>query len=143
MTTSSRAGLGLVKTFEGCKLTAYLCPAGVPTIGYGRTTGVKLGQKITQAQADAWVVEEYDEFEARVRRIVKVPLTANQLGALTSFAYNLGSGALASSTLLRLLNGGDYSGAAAQFARWNKAGGKVLAGLTKRRAAEAALFLKT
>lgn len=142
MTNSSRAGLGLVKTFEGCKLTAYLCPAGVPTIGYGRTTGVKLGQKITQAQADAWVVEEYDEFEARVRRIVQVPLTANQLGALTSFAYNLGSGALASSTLLRLLNEGDYAGAAAQFGRWNKAGGKVLAGLTKRRAAEAALFLK-
>ncbi len=142
MTNSSRAGLGLVKTFEGCKLTAYLCPAGVPTIGYGRTTGVKLGQKITQAQADAWVVREYDEFEARVRRIVQVPLTANQLGALTSFAYNLGSGALASSTLLRLLNGGDYAGAAAQFGRWNKAGGKVLAGLTKRRAAEAALFLK-
>ncbi len=74
--------------------------------------------------------------------MVKVPLTANQLGALTSFAYNLGSGALASSTLLKLLNAGDYAGAAAQFARWNKARGKTLAGLTKRRAAEAALFLK-
>ncbi len=142
MTNSSRAGLGLVKTFEGCKLTAYLCPAGVPTIGYGRTTGVKLGQKITQAQADAWVVSEYDEFEAKVRRIVTVPLTDNQLGALTSFAYNLGTGALASSTLLRLLNAGDYAGAAAQFGRWNKAGSKVLAGLTKRRTAEAALFAK-
>lgn len=142
MTNSSRAGLGLVKTFEGCKLTAYLCPAGLPTIGYGRTTGVKLGQKITQAQADAWVVSEYDEFEAKVRRIVTVPLTDNQLGALTSFAYNLGTGALASSTLLRLLNAGDYAGAAAQFGRWNKAGSKVLAGLTKRRTAEAALFAK-
>ncbi len=132
----------LIKQFEGCKLTAYLCPAGNPTIGYGRTTGVKLGQTITQAQADAWVVEEYDAFEARVRRIVTVPLTPNQLGALVSFAYNVGTGALASSTLLRLLNAGDYKGTAAQFARWNKAGGKVLAGLTKRRAAEAALFLR-
>jgi lysozyme len=142
MQQSSRAGLGLVKTSEGCKLTAYLCPAGIPTIGYGRTRGVKLGQSCTQAQADAWVEQEYDEFEAGVRKLVKVPLTANQLGALTSFAYNLGLGNLASSTLLRLLNQGDYAGAAAQFARWNKAAGRVLAGLTKRRAAEAALFVK-
>lgn len=142
MQASSRAGLSLIKQFEGCKLSAYLCPAGIPTIGYGRTTGVKLGQTITQSQADAWVVEEYDAFEARVYRIVTVPLTANQLGALVSFAYNVGTGALASSTLLRLLNAGDYKGAAAQFARWNKAGGRVLAGLTKRRAAEAALFLR-
>lgn len=134
--------MGLIKQSEGCKLSAYLCPEGIPTIGYGRTTGVKLGQTITQAQADTWVVEEYDAFEARVRRIVTVPLTANQLGALVSFAYNLGVSALASSTLLRLLNAGDYKGAAAQFARWNRAGGRVLAGLTKRRAAEAALFVK-
>lgn len=142
MEQSSRAGLGLVKTFEGCKLSAYLCPANVPTIGYGRTRGVKLGQTITQAQADAWLEEEYDEFEAGVRKLVKVPLTANQLGALTSFAYNLGLGNLKASTLLKLLNARDYDGAAAQFARWNKAAGRVLAGLTKRRAAEAALFSK-
>lgn len=142
MQNVSRAGLGLVKSFEGCKLAAYLCPAGVPTIGYGRTRGVKLGQTCTQAQADAWVQQEYDEFEAGVRKLVKVPLTANQLGALASFAYNLGIGNLKSSTLLKLLNGGDYPGAAAQFARWNRASGQVLAGLTKRRAAEAALFLK-
>lgn len=142
MEQSSRAGLGLVKTFEGCKLSAYLCPANIPTIGYGRTRGVKLGQTITQAQADAWLVEEYDEFEAGVRKLVKVPLTANQLGALTSFAYNLGLGNLKSSTLLKLLNARDYDGAAAQFARWNKAAGRVLAGLTKRRAAEVALFSK-
>ena len=142
MQNVSRAGLGLVKSFEGFREKAYLCPAGVPTIGYGRTLGVKLGQTCTQAQADAWVQEEYDEFEAAVRKLVKVPLTPNQLGALTSFAYNLGVGNLGSSTLLKLLNGGDYAGAAAQFARWNKASGKALAGLTKRRAAEAALFLK-
>ena len=134
--------MSLIKQFEGCKLTAYLCPAGKWTIGYGRTTNVKKGDTCSQAQADAWVVEEYDAFEARVRRIVTVPLTANQLGALVSFAYNLGVGALRDSTLLRLLNAGDYKGAAAQFARWDKAGGRVLAGLTKRRAAEAALFLQ-
>lgn len=119
-----------------------MCPAGVPTIGYGRTTGVRLGQKITQAQADAWLVQEYDTFEAQVRALVKVPLTANQLGALTSFAYNLGVGALRSSTLLKKLNAGDYQGAGAEFAKWVKAGGKTLTGLVRRRAAEAALFAK-
>lgn len=143
MTNSSRAGLGLVKTFEGCRLKAYLCPAGILTIGYGRTTNVKRGDTCTQAQADAWLVAEYDAFEAKVRSLVKVPLTANQLGALVSFAYNVGVVALGSSTLLRLLNQGDYAGAAAQFSRWNKAAGRVLAGLTTRRAAEAALFVKS
>ncbi len=142
MTTSSRAGLGLIKTSEGCKLSAYLCPAGHWTIGYGRTTNVKKGDTCTQAQADAWLLQEYDAFERKVRALLKVPVTENQLGALVSFAYNVGDGALGSSTLLRLLNAGDYAGAAAQFARWNKAAGKALAGLTKRRAAEAALFAK-
>lgn len=142
MTNSSRAGLALIKTYEGCKLTAYLCPAGKWTIGYGRTTNVKKGDTCSQAQADAWLLEEYEAFESKVRALVKVALTANQLGALVSFAYNVGVGALKDSTLLRLLNAADYSGAAAQFARWNKGGGKVLPGLVKRRAAEAALFSK-
>ena len=142
MTNSSRAGLALIKTYEGCKLTAYLCPAGKWTIGYGRTTNVKKGDTCSQAQADAWLPEEYDAFESKVRALVKVALTANQLGALVSFAYNVGVGALKDSTLLRLLNAADYSGAAAQFARWTKGGGKVLPGLVKRRAAEAALFSK-
>lgn len=142
MTNSSRAGLPLIKQFEGCRLAAYLCPAGVWTIGWGRTTNVKRGDTCTQAQADAWLVAEYDAFEKKVSGLVRVPVTSNQLGALVSFAYNVGVGALGSSTLLRLLNAGDHAGAAAQFARWNKAGGKALAGLTKRRAAEAALFVR-
>lgn len=142
MSTSSRAGLGLVKSFEGCELKAYLCPAGIWTIGYGRTTNVKRGDTCTQAQADAWLVQEYDAVEKKVKALVKVSLTANQLGALVSFAYNVGTGALGSSTLLRLLNAGDYAGAADQFARWNKAAGRVLAGLSRRREAEAALFRK-
>lgn len=136
-----RVGLNLIKSFEGCKLTAYLCPANVWTIGWGRTTGVKRGQTISQAQADSWLEEGYDAFERKVLASVKVPLTDNQLGALVSFAYNVGIGALKSSTLLRLLNAGDYRAASMQFARWNKAGGRVLRGLTRRRAAEAALFI--
>ena len=143
MVTSTRNGLALIRQYEGCKLTAYLCPAKVWTIGWGRTTNVKQGDTCTQAQADAWLNEEYDAFEKKVRALVKVPVTANQLGALVSFAYNVGVGALGSSTLLKLLNAKNYVGAAGQFARWNKAGGKVLAGLTKRRASEAALFVKS
>lgn len=142
MTQSSRKGLGLIQQFEGCKLSAYLCPAGVWTIGWGRTINVKRGDSCTQAQADAWLVQEYDAFERKVRALIKVAVTPNQLGALVSFAYNVGVGALQFSTLLRLLNQGDHAGAAAQFARWNKAGGKTLAGLTRRRKAEADLFVQ-
>tara|TARA_A100001391_G_scaffold201791_1_gene189674 strand:- start:1556 stop:1987 length:432 start_codon:yes stop_codon:yes gene_type:complete len=142
MTQSSRKGLDLIKQFEGCKLSAYLCPAGVWTIGWGRTTNVKRGDTCTQAQADAWLVQEYDAFEQKVRALIKVAVTPNQLGALVSFAYNVGVGALQSSTLIRLLNQGDYAGAAAQFARWNRAAGKTLAGLTRRRKAEADLFVQ-
>ncbi|WIA55086.1 lysozyme [Sphingobium sp. WTD-1] len=119
----------------------------MPTIGWGFTTWngkkVQLGQKITQAEADAALIKEYDAYEAQVRALVKVPVSANQLGALVSFAFNVGVGALRSSTLLRMLNAGNYAGAAQQFARWDKAGGRVLAGLTKRRAAEAMLFVKS
>jgi lysozyme len=142
METSTRNGLSIIRQFEGCKLKAYLCPAGVWTIGWGRTANVKRGDICSQEQADKWLVQEYDAFEKKVRALVKVPVTANQLGALVSFAYNIGTGALGSSTLLKKLNAGDYAGAAGQFARWNKAGGRILAGLTKRRAAEATLFLK-
>jgi len=146
MTNSSRNGLGLIRQFEGCRLSAYLCPAYVPTIGWGFTTWngkkVQLGQKITQAEADAALLNDYDGYEGQVRELVKVPVTANQLGALVSFAFNVGIGSLRSSTLLKMLNSGNYAGAAGQFARWNKAGGKVLKGLVTRRAAEASLFVK-
>lgn len=145
MENSSRNGLGLIRQFEGCRLSAYLCPAKVPTIGWGFTTWngkkVQLGQKITQAEADAALIKEYDDYEAKVRALVKVPVSANQLGALVSFTFNVGVGALRSSTLLKMLNAGNYAGTAQQFARWDKAGGRVLTGLTKRRAAEAALFV--
>lgn len=134
-------GIELIKKYEGLRLEAYLCPAGVWTIGFGTTKGVKNGDKITQQAAEKLLADDLSKFEIGVTCSVTVPLSQNQFDALVSFAYNVGLGALRSSTLLRLLNAGDYKGAAAQFKRWNKAGGKELAGLTRRRADEAALFL--
>lgn len=136
----SQQGLDLIKSFEGLRLSAYKCPADVWTIGYGTTAGVKPGQTITKERAEELLREDVKRFEDQVLRLVKVPLTQGQFDALVSFVYNLGAGNLSNSTLLRLLNEGDYAGAGAQFERWTKAGGKVLAGLVRRRAAERALF---
>lgn len=134
--------LNLIKHYEGCKLVAYQDIVGVWTIGYGETEDVHPGMVITQDQADAMIQADYIRYQARVQALIKVPVTSNQLGALTSFAYNLGVTALAGSTLLKLLNSGSPAAVVAQqFARWNMAGGKVVAGLTARRAAEAQLFL--
>jgi GH24 family phage-related lysozyme (muramidase) len=134
-------GLNLLKSFEGLRLTAYQDAVGVWTIGYGTTRGVYPGMTITQQQAEAFLQQDLDTFEAAVGTDVTVPLTDDQFSALVSFTYNVGTGALASSTLLRLLNQKDYQGAADQFLLWNKAGGVELAGLTRRRNAERALFL--
>ena len=136
----SEAGLALIRQFEGLRLSAYRCPAGIPTIGYGSTTGVQMGQTITAERAEELLREDVRQFEAAVSRLVKVPLNQGQFDSLTSFAFNLGAKSLEQSTLLRLLNAGDYSGAAAQFDRWVYASGKKLSGLVKRRAAERALF---
>ncbi|MBN3006243.1 lysozyme [Chromobacterium alkanivorans] len=139
----SANGVKLIQQFEGLRLKAYQDAVGVWTIGYGHTgPDVTPGLVITQAQADALLARDLSRFEAGVTRLVQVPLNQNQFDALVSFSYNLGLGSLQNSTLLRLLNQRDYAGAAAQFPRWNKAGGKVLPGLTRRRAAEQALFLK-
>lgn len=132
----------LIKEFEGCKLKAYKCPADVWTIGYGHTDGVKEGDEITQQEADRLLADDVHSFTAGVQRLVTSDINRNQLGALTSFAFNVGLGNLRHSTLLRMVNAGDFLGAANQFLRWNKAGGKVLAGLTRRREAERQLFLK-
>lgn len=139
MRTSER-GIELIKKHEGLRLNAYLCPAGVWTIGYGTTSGVEKGDKITKEQAESLLRNDLEVFENAVTMAVRVPITQNQFDALVSFAYNVGTGALRSSTLMRMLNAGDYAGAAAQFKRWNKADGKELPGLTKRRADEAILF---
>jgi lysozyme len=139
-----RAAVDLVKHFEGLYRTAYLCPAGVPTIGYGHTAGVKMGQTITAEQADSFLASDLTEAAGHVDALVKVLLDDDQRGALSSFVFNLGAGSLQSSTLLKLLNAGDYAGASGQFGRWVNAtvNGKVtqLPGLVARRAAEAALF---
>lgn len=141
MKTTSQAGIDLIKQFEGERLTSYYCPAGVLTIGTGHTgSDVKPNQTITGAESLRLLQGDLRRFEKAVNSYVKVPLTQNQFDALVCFAFNVGTGALASSTLLKLLNAGKYKGAQAQFGRWNKAGGKALAGLTRRRAAEAALF---
>jgi len=137
---TSQQGLDLIKSFEGLRLSAYKCPADVWTIGYGTTAGVKPGQVISKERAEELLREDVTKVEAQVLRTIKVQLKQGQFDALVSFTYNLGAGNLANSTLARLLNAGDYMGAAAQFDRWNKAGGKVMKGLVARRAAERAMF---
>ena len=136
----SNTGIDLIKHFEGCETEAYLCPAGVPTIGYGHIKGVQMGDVITEAQAHEMLVEELDEYESYINDLVTVSLNQNQFDAMVSWVYNLGGGNLRASTLLKVLNSGDYSGVPEQIMRWNKAGGRVLEGLTRRRQAEADLF---
>lgn len=133
-------GIEIIKHFEGLRLEAYLCPAGVPTIGYGHTRGVKLGQKITEAQANQLLADDYLEAEQQVAALVKVPLKHTQLEALTSFVFNLGIGKLLGSTLLRKLNSGDYAGASPEFDKWVYSKGVKLKGLIARRAEERKLF---
>lgn len=146
MKTSDK-GLTLIKQFEGFSARPYLCPAGVPTIGYGATyypDGRRVTMQdrpVTEADATAMLRSMLASYEAGVSRYVQVPLTQGQYDALVSFAYNLGLAALKNSTLLRLLNLRDYAGAATQFGRWNRAGGKVLPGLTRRREAERQMFV--
>lgn len=145
MQTSDK-GIALIKQFEGCKLTAYQDSVGVWTIGYGWTQPVdgkpiRAGVTIKQETAERLLKTGLVSYERDVSRLVKVGMTQGQFDALVSFTYNLGARSLSTSTLLRKLNAGDYAGAADEFLRWNKAGGKVLNGLTRRREAERALFL--
>lgn len=145
MQTSDK-GIALIKEFEGCKLTAYQDSVGVWTIGYGWTQPVdgkpiRAGMTIKQETAERLLKTGMVSYESDVSRLVKVGLTQGQFDALVSFTYNLGARSLSTSTLLRKLNAGDYAGAADEFLRWNKAGGKVLNGLSRRREAERALFL--
>lgn len=139
----SPACRALVRTAEGCRLQAYLCPAGIPTIGVGHTKGVKLGDRCSVQQADVWLSQDLEDAAAAVASLVRVPLSQGQFDALTSFVFNLGARRLAESTLLILLNKGDYLGAAAQLPLWVRSNGQVLKGLQDRRAAEQTLFLGT
>lgn len=137
----SENGLDLIRAFEGLLLTAYRCPAGVWTIGYGSTgPHVREGLSITEEYADDLLLDDLARFEAGVRLLVKVKIDQDEFDALCSLAFNIGLRNFKTSTALRKLNAGDYAGAASAFRMWNKAGGKVLPGLVKRREAESRLF---
>lgn len=142
MRTSDK-GLHFIMAHEGVRLEAYPDPGtGTEpwTIGVGHTSGVREGDTCTMDEAMAYLRQDVGVAEDAVNRLVNVALTQDQFDALVDFTFNEGAGALASSTLLRLLNAGDYAGADKQFARWNLANGRVLPGLVTRRADEAALF---
>jgi lysozyme len=129
-------GLMLTEQFEGCSLTAYQDVKGVWTIGYGHTAGVTPGMTCTQEQAAEWLQADIQWAATTVSNLVLVPLTQNEFNALVDFVFNVGSGNFSGSTMLVLLNQGDYAGAAAQFQRWDLAGGQVIQGLLNRRIAE-------
>jgi len=136
----SEEGKGLIKKFEGCKLEAYLCSANVWTCGWGATRDVNEKTTWTQEQADERFDHDIVEFEDYINDYVTAPLHQNQFDALVAWVYNLGPNNLKSSTMLRVLNSGEYEEVPHQMKRWNKAGGKVLEGLTRRRLAESMLF---
>lgn len=138
---TSAAMRSMIEGWEGLRLTAYLDAVSVLTIGYGHTgPDVRPGMMITQKQADALLASDLARFEAAVNAHAKSP-TQGQFDAMVSFAYNLGEGALENSTLLRMHNAGNFAGAADEFLKWNHAGGQVLAGLTRRREGERAVYL--
>ena len=137
----SDEGLALIKSFEGLRLEAYMpTPDDVPTIGYGHTKGVQMGDSCTEEQATEWLREDCADAEECVNKFVRVPLAQNEFDALVSLTFNIGCGAFKGSTLLKLLNNADYDGAAAQFPRWSKQAGNTLAGLVRRREAERRMF---
>lgn len=143
---TSQQGIDLICGFEGYRSLAYDDGVGVWTIGYGTTrypSGKKVakGDVITPAQAREYMAHDLASFEAAVNQLVKVPLKQNQFDALVSLTYNIGINAFKNSTLLSKLNSGDFSGAAAQFLLWNKAGGKVMQGLVRRREGERRVFV--
>ena len=137
---TSAEGLALIKKFEGCELEAYQCSAGVWTIGYGHTKDVVQGMTISKEEAEQMLIDELHEYESYINEYVTAALSQNQFDALVSWVYNLGPANLKASTMLKVLNSGKYEDVPAQMKRWNKAGGKVLEGLIRRREAEACLF---
>jgi lysozyme len=139
---TNEAGLRIIKESEGCELTAYRCPAGIWTVGWGSTgADVREGMAITAEQAEARLLKDVARAEEAVRSMVSVPLNENQFSALVSLVFNLGSGKIRFSTLINKLNVADYQGAANEFPRWVYAGGRKLAGLELRREKERSLFL--
>ena len=140
----NQEGLELIKVFEGCELKAYRDAVGVLTIGYGSTGGhVKVGMTITRVEAEQLLREDLQRFEVGVdQRLGDTEVTDNQFSAMVSLAFNIGLANFSGSSVLRRILAGNVQGAADAFLMWNKAGGKELKGLTRRRAAERELFLK-
>jgi len=138
----STAGIELIKSFEGVKLEAYQDQVGVWTIGYGHTADVRPGSQITPAEARGLLEVDEGRVSEGVCRLVTRPINQNQFDALVCFSFNLGLGALKRSSLLSKVNAGDFKGAADEFLKWTKAGGKELPGLVRRRKAERELFLR-
>lgn len=137
---ASNTCLNYLKQHEGCKLQAYLCPAGVWTIGYGSTKGVVKGMTITQAQADERLKADLNEVEMRLNTL-RLNLTQGQFDALCSFAFNVGWGNFAKSTLLKLVKVNPFNPAIdAEFRKWKYANGVVLPGLVKRREVEIKMY---
>lgn len=134
-------GLALIKEFEGLRLEAYLCPAGVWTIGWGHTKGVKIGDRIDISTAEKYLKEDIEEAERGIQKLVKVKLNDNQFSAIVSFVFNLGIGNFQKSTLLKVINAGlDSANVAVQFRRWVYVDGKISQGLIRRREAEVKLY---
>ena len=145
--TINKAGLDLIKEFEGFRASAYQDSVGVWTVGFGTTSAagvgitVKPGMRISEAQAETYLSAAINKFAAQIDPLIRQPITENERAAFLSLAYNIGPGAFAKSSALRKFNEGDKRGSADAILLWNKAGGRVMAGLERRREAERALFL--
>lgn len=137
----SKMGRALTERFEGCRLSSYQDQVGVWTIGYGHTRGVGPGMFCTVPQAEAWLVEDDTWASNAVNKDVNIVLTQGEFDALVDFTFNLGETSFYRSTLLKLVNGNNFAAAANEFARWDRAGGKIVAGLLRRRLAEKAEFV--
>jgi len=132
----SAAAIVGIANLEAFRPVAYKDSVGVATVGYGTTGGVKLGDKITPDRALIRLLKDAEAFGSAIQRCVTVPLYQHEFDAYVSLAYNIGGSAFCNSTLVKLLNQGDYAGACLQILRWDKAGGQVLPGLTTRRQLE-------
>jgi len=140
----SKEGIALIKRFEGCSLSSYLCQANVPTIGFGSTKGVKMGMEISQERAEALLLEDVADFEDAINEIVQVPLQQNQFDSLVAWCFNIGKSAMKSSTCIKVLNASQFEKVPSEIKRWNKVtidGVKQVSdGLVRRREAESLLF---
>ena len=136
----SSDGLELIKHFEGCETTAYQDSVGVWTIGYGHTKGVEEGQRCSIEDAETMLADEMDEYEGYINNMVKVDLEQHEFVALVAWGYNLGPTNLGESTMLKVLNRGQFDRVPSEMKRWNRAGGQVLEGLVRRRTAESLIF---